>query len=64
MPDLVELGITTNKKHVTCDAVCKHLFTSDSVVAESQKDPTNISLDLSISNYAQRIKQIHNAFFN
>jgi hypothetical protein len=47
----MELRVATNKEHIPSDSVDKHLFASDSVVAQSQKDPTYISLDLSVVNH-------------
>jgi len=49
----VKLWIAANKEHISGDSVDEHLLPSDSIVAESQKDPTDISLDLSIVYHTQ-----------
>ena len=48
--DLVELGVAAHKEHVPSDSIRQHLLPSDSIVTKCQEDPTNICLDLCISN--------------
>ena len=64
MSNLVKLWIAANKEHISGDSVDEHLLPSDSIVAESQKDPTDISLDLSIVYHTQWIEKVHHAFIN
>jgi hypothetical protein len=33
--DLIELRITRNQEHVSCNAISQHLFACDAIVAES-----------------------------
>ena len=63
MPDLAKLWIARNEEHISGDAVHQHLFACDSVIAQCEKDPGNIRVNLSIINTAQRVEQIHYTFF-
>jgi hypothetical protein len=62
--DLLESRVAGHQEHVTCDTVVQHLFTRDSIVAESQKDPADIRLNLNVVKHAQAVEQGHNSFLN
>ena len=64
VPDLIELWVATDQEHVSCDTVRQHLFASDPVVAQSEEDPAHVGLNLSITNHAQRVEQVHNSLFD
>jgi uncharacterized Ntn-hydrolase superfamily protein len=61
---LVELGVARDQKHISCDTVAKHLSPSDAIVAQSQKNPTYVSLDLHIFDISKTVEQVHDTFLN
>ena len=56
MTDLTELWVTGDQEHVSCDAIHEHLLTSDAIVAESEEDPRNVRMNLSVIDGAQSIE--------
>lgn len=64
MPNLVELGITTHKEHVSCNTIRQHLLACDPVVTKCQEYPRDIGLNLCVPDHSQRVEQIHNSFLD
>jgi hypothetical protein len=32
--NLIELRVTTDEEHISCDTICKHLFPSDTIITQ------------------------------
>ena len=61
--DLTWLRIARYQEHVSSDAIQKHLFACDSVVAQGQEDPGDVRVDLGIVDSAERVENVHYTLF-
>ena len=64
VPDLLKVWIAGDEEHVPSDAILKHLFAGDTVVAESEEDPADVGLNLHVVYVSKRMKQRHYALLN
>jgi hypothetical protein len=62
--NLIELWVTTDQEHVSCDTIGKHLFPSDAIITQCKEDPAYICLNLCVADNPKGVKQVHDSFFN